>query len=974
MNAAEDHRTTSAASLDDPRVGAALREYLAALENDEPLDRAAFLTRHADIAAALSECLEGLDFVHSAARSGSAHGSHSLDGLVQAGTPLGDFRIVREVGRGGMGVVYEAEQLSLSRRVALKVLPFAVTMDPRHLQRFQNEARAAACLQHPQIVPVYAVGCERGVHYYAMQFIDGQSLASLIDQQRADSVSEGPRSPRSAPRQEGEAEAPRPLETEVPAQTERAPTTAHFRRAAQWGIQAAEALEHAHSLGIVHRDVKPANLMIDGLGALWVTDFGLARTAADAGLTMTGDVIGTLRYMSPEQALAKHGLVDHRTDVYSLGATLYELVTGTPAIEGTDRQEILHRIAFQDVVPPRQREPRIPLDLETILLKALAIEPAARYASAQDLADDLRRFVEDRPIRARRPSLLGVGVRWTRRHQGAVLAAMGMLLVLTAVLAVSVVLLVREKAKTNEALRRADAKNRWARRAVNDMYSRVAEQWLAHEPHMTEVQKRFLQQALDFYEELAAEESADPDERLERAVAFRRMGDIRGGGWHRSEGAEANYRQAVAVCAALTDEFPDHADYRAELGRCRRALGKLLADHEQLEEGEKELLAALSLLKANAGGSGSSMEALGDLGDAQEYLSELWLQMGKTRQAAEALAESVRLRKQLAESLPGSAAAKEKLAFGYLCQGEFLANLRQLPEAADALGKALDLFDHDLDASTVTPWLRSTLGGGGNNTLADVLLDLHRPEEAAETVGRALAIRRRVNGDFPNMPYCWHGLAMTYCNQGRILIHRGRREEARDSFAEAVRFQEKAAADNPQHLGLRQNLALLYADLAWFDLLGPVPERDAREALRLAQKATELIPDLPAYWTVVGVAHYRLGDWANATACLERAVQLNDRTDQPLRGWVADTGILKRMAERQARTALALNWFFLAMCQSRRGLKDEAAKSYERALQRWEAQQIDEPSHAAELQATRCEAAELLGLPRPAGALKAGGG
>jgi tetratricopeptide (TPR) repeat protein len=200
--------------------------------------------------------------------------------------------------------------------------------------------------------------------------------------------------------------------------TSRAPRdAAHLRRVADWGIQAAEALEYAHGLGIVHRDVKPGNLLIDGQGKLWITDFGLARTAADTGLTMTGDLLGTWRYMSPEQALARHGLVDHRTDIYSLGATLYELLTGRPAVQGQQRQEILRRIADEEPRQPRALDRTIPADLETIVLKTLAREPSERYATAQELAEDLRRWLEERPIRARRPSSLQVARKWARRHR-----------------------------------------------------------------------------------------------------------------------------------------------------------------------------------------------------------------------------------------------------------------------------------------------------------------------------------------------------------------------------------------------------------------------------------------------------------------------------------------------------------------------------------------------------------------------------
>jgi serine/threonine protein kinase/WD40 repeat protein len=347
-----------------------------------------------------------------------------------AGT-LGDFRILREVGRGGMGVVYEAEQISLGRRVALKVLPFAAVLDPRHLRRFQNEARAAACLHHPNIVPVYNVASDRGVHYYAMQFIEGQTLAALIQERRRQEGFEG-----GGPRAEGRPSrgghaASTLADRNASATSRRDPRSsivssrAAALEVARLGVQAAEALDHAHQQGVVHRDVKPANLMLDHEGRLWVTDFGLAHIQGDGGLTATGDLLGTLRYMSPEQALARRGLVDHRADIYSLGVTLYELLTLRPAFPGDDRQELLHRIAHEDPVPLRRLNPAVPVDLETVLARAMAKEPAERYASARELADDLRRFLDDRPVLARRPTLARRLSRWARRHRA--LAVSGIL-------------------------------------------------------------------------------------------------------------------------------------------------------------------------------------------------------------------------------------------------------------------------------------------------------------------------------------------------------------------------------------------------------------------------------------------------------------------------------------------------------------------------------------------------------------------
>jgi serine/threonine protein kinase/Flp pilus assembly protein TadD len=428
-------------------MGALVDEFLERLGRGERPEVEEYARRHPRLAAVLRQMLPALQAVHGSAADRPRSGESPP---IDPEGPLGDFRIVREIGRGGMGVVYEAVQISLGRRVALKVLPFAAALDAKQLRRFLNEAQAAAHLHHPNIVPVYGVGCERGVHYYAMQLIDGRTLAALIQDLRrlAGLEPEG----QDAPRGPVPEAAPASPTADTVRQPAAAFSTAHsakdpgyFRTVAGLAVQAALALEHAHNLGVVHRDVKPANLLVDAPGNLWVTDFGLARVQTDARLTLTGDLVGTLRYMSPEQALARPAGVDHRADLYSLGATLYELLTLEPAFTGRDRQELLRQIAFEEPRPPRRVNRAVPAELETIVLKALAKDPAERYATAGELADDLRRFLEDKPVRARRPSWLERGRKWARRHRPAVWSAAAALLVTLAVLAGSVGWVVRDR-------------------------------------------------------------------------------------------------------------------------------------------------------------------------------------------------------------------------------------------------------------------------------------------------------------------------------------------------------------------------------------------------------------------------------------------------------------------------------------------------------------------------------------------------
>ncbi len=490
---------------DDPRLRATVQDYLAALEAGQRPDRQAFVAQHPDLADVLLPYLEALDAVHGASPRLDRNASESLSTTPES---LGDYRIVREIGRGGMGTVYEAVQLSLGRRVALKVLPMAAALDPRQLQRFKIEAQAAAQLHHPNIVPVYAIGCERGLHFYAMQLIDGRSLAEVI----AERSEASRRAPNTAPMQAAPTGGPIHEESIRSNQTREG-----CRTAARLAAQVADALEFAHEAGVVHRDVKPANLLIDSRGEVWVADFGLAHIATATGLTLPGEVLGTLRYMCPEQAGALRVLADPRADVYSLGATLYELLTLRPIFDGLTHARLLHQILHEDPKPLRQVDRTIPVDLETIVLKAVSKDPGERYASAGEVAADLRRFLDDRPILARRPTLLDETTRWARRHRGVVVSAVLALLVSVAALTVAMCLTAwaydREAQRAREAVeqrQRAEENLHEARRAL-ELFTRVAEEELAGNPIAEGVRRRLLEVALVYYQDFIDRHRADPD-------------------------------------------------------------------------------------------------------------------------------------------------------------------------------------------------------------------------------------------------------------------------------------------------------------------------------------------------------------------------------------------------------------------------------------------------------------------------------
>ena len=571
-------------TAEDVELARVLEGCLFEIEAGRPVDAAELLAGHSRIAERLQTCLDALNMVQQATTGLACERLEPA--LPIAVGRLGDFDIIREVGRGGMGVVYEARQISLGRKVALKVLPFAATLDPRQLQRFLLEAQAAAILHHVHIVPIYSVGCERGVHYYAMQFIDGQTLSQAVGALRrsaaeiGDPIHKGPES--RLPTDSAPTELANALTTERSAES-----PGYFRAVARLGIQAARALEHAHQLGVIHRDIKPANLLLDTAGDVWITDFGLARLRSHADITMSGDAVGTLRYMSPEQALAKRALVDHRTDIYSLGSTLYEVLTLQPAYPGTDREEILQRIAQGEPQLPRRINRFIPVELETIVLHAMAHEPERRYATARELADDLERFLEHRPVRATRPGLKDRKLlKWAWRHKNLV-ATVALAVGLAAVgFAGMTAQLWLEQGKTKSALQvarnkeaealanqaLAEANFRKALLGLNRLLWELESPTWAKIPEFVSARRQLTRQALQIFQEFIDTESKEPAVRFQAGRAYEILVNVLLVSRQFDE-ADVAHAKAVHLFEELRAEYPENPDYALVLGRVRNSMG-----------------------------------------------------------------------------------------------------------------------------------------------------------------------------------------------------------------------------------------------------------------------------------------------------------------------------------------------------------------------------------------------------------------
>ncbi|QDT07594.1 Serine/threonine-protein kinase PrkC [Rubripirellula lacrimiformis] len=805
------------------RLTELLDQYLIGLENGDRLDAAQLTQANPDLADAFNAYLEKLDALYGVAVGFQDPASNDVPD-VGGQTTLGDFTLHREIGRGGMGVVYEASQKSLDRRVAIKLLPLASLLDARQIARFKNEAHAAGLLQHPNIVPVYSVGSQRGVHYYAMQFVDGESMDAWIQHRADDPPPATKGSSQSGSSKQGD-----------------------WHQVIRWSIDVAGALQVAHESGVVHRDIKPSNLMLDRDGKIWVTDFGLARCQSDVSLTRSGDVIGTMRYMSPEQARGQSALIDGRSDVYSLAATLYEMLTLRHAYDGDDAPTILKNIDQQEVVSLCAIRPDLPRDLETVVAKAMAKNRESRYETAEDFAADLTRVLAGEPTIARPPTVVDRISRFASKHRHAVLS-------MAAIVTISVVGLVIVNTKlavakrfSDEYAARAIRGETRARDAVDRLGSQMAE-LLSDIPAAESVRRQLLIETLDYYEQFAAEVDGHPKMRSDLAITLAKIGALQSE-LGESDKAIDSLTRSESIYAELAG-LPSATDaQRLDWSTSQNNLAQALVRTGKLEDAARSFARAIATQRDVAERStdqAGKRNAHVAIATTLNNLGLLLSQSGADDEAEQAYLESIGLltANPFAANLP----TQQQLAAVQANLGGLLTTKsphRAVQYAQQALGGQLDALQSDRGNAKLATQTIVTL-----NTLGAAQSAANQGAAAIETFQRSIEIGKQLLARWPDQPTYRRDLVLSYNHLGLSLSKVGKLSEARHAFDNAMELGRPLAtqfendAETQSLFGsLSNNLGFLNQQLGNY----PAAVKAYQDAIDYQSVAVRQAPEVKRY-------------------------------------------------------------------------------------------------------------------------------